>query len=336
MYKISVVISTWRRAEILRQLLAALSKQTLSNSLFEVLVIDSHSGDATEEVVEDFASNASLNVRLVQCRVNSLTSKRNLGIDSATGKFIVFLDDDCIPDPNHLAKFLDAATEFEGRKIAWCGGVRFNEELVSQSNYYRYRNDCHFSKTNPRSVDLKFNEVVAMNMMVELEMLKNYGLKFDERFLGYGCEDTEFGWRLVQNGFAIKPCAAEIQHEELNGSILKFKEKLYHASRDGFAVLSLVAPEAVNQLGETARLEDSVNNKPSLAGFKNFLLLKILDSKVPALVQQILFCLDKFQFAYSRLAYRFVLAAAHRRGCHARTSVSQVKVEDANKKGWYS
>lgn len=336
MYKISVVISTWRRAEILRNLLAALTKQTLSNSLFEVLVIDSHSGDATEEVVADFASNSSLNIHIVQCQVNSITSKRNLGIDSATGKFIVFLDDDCIPDSDHLAEFLDVASEFEGRKIAWCGGVRFNEELVSQSNYYRYRNSCHFSEMNLRSNDLKFNEVVTMNMMVELDMLKKHDLKFDERFMGYGCEDIEFGWRLILKGFSIKPCAAEIQHEELNGSILKFKEKIYHASRDGFAVLSLVAPEAVYQLGETLKLENCVKNQSSLAKFQHFLLLRILDSTAPALLQQILFRLDRFGFAYSRLAYRFVLAAAHRRGFHARTSVSQVKVEDANKNGWYS
>lgn len=333
MKEISVVISTWRRPQMLRQLLVALTGQTISMSNFEVLVIDSHSGDATADIVERITSETSLNVRLMNCEVNSISSKRNFGIDFAVGKFIVFLDDDCIPDPDHLAKFLDAAAGLEGQQIVWCGGVRFNEELVFHSNYYRYRNSCHFSKTNPRTTNLKFNEIVTMNMMVELAILRKYGVKFDELFLGYGCEDIEFGWRLVKNGFVIKPCGAEIQHEELNGSILKFKEKLYHASRDGFAVLSLVAPEVVNQLGETAKLEVDVNNKSSLI---NFLLLNVLDSKAPILAQQILFRLDKFRFAYSRLAYRFVLAAAHRRGYCARVSGSQVKVDAANKNGWYS
>lgn len=314
----------------------ALTGQTISMTDFEVLVIDSHSGDATADVVERIASETSLNVRLMNCKVNSISSKRNFGIDFATGKFIVFLDDDCIPDSDHLAKFLDAATEFEGQKIVWCGGVRFNEELISKSNYYRYRNSCHFSKNNPRTMDLKFNEIVTMNMMVELETLRKYRVKFDERFLGYGCEDIEFGWRLVKKGFIVKPCLAEIQHEELSGSILKFKEKLYHASRDGFAVLQQVAPEVVSNLGETAKLEVDLNNKPPVINFKIFLLLKVLDSNIPMLVQKILFHLDSFKFAYSRLAYRFVLAAAHRRGYRARVSGSQVKVEAANKNGWYS
>ena len=303
---------------------------------FDVLVIDSHSGDATADVVKRIASETSLNVRLMNCEVNSISSKRNFGINFSTGKFIVFLDDDCIPDLNHLAKFLDAASEFEGQQVVWCGGVRFNEELIFQSNYYRYRNSCHFSRTNPRATNLKFNEIVTMNMMIELAIIKKYGIRFDERFLGYGCEDVEFGWRLMQNGFVIKPCSAEIQHEELNGSMLKFKEKLYHASRDGFAVLHQVAPNIVNNLGDTAKLEINLNNKESAINFKNFLILMILDSNIPTLAQQILFYLDKVPFAYSRLAYRFVLAAAHRRGYCARVSGSQVKVETANKNGWYS
>jgi glycosyltransferase involved in cell wall biosynthesis len=336
MYKISIIISTWRRSKLLRQLLAALTEQSLSNSLFEVLVIDSHSGDATDEVVENFSKNTLLNVHLIQCQINSISSKRNLGIDTAIGEFIIFLDDDCIPDQDHLEKFLKAAQEFKGQNIAWCGGVRFNEGLVSTSNYYRYRNSCHFSRKNTRFIDLSFNEVVTMNMMIELEVLKKNELRFNELFLGYGCEDLEFGWGMVQKGFSIKPCEAEIQHEELNGSILKFKEKLYRASRDGFAVLSLVAPEVVGKLGATATLENCKKNNNCIVNFKNLLILKLLDSNIPALVQKILFDLDRFKFLYSRLAYRFVLAAAHRRGFHDRKSISQVNVEDANEKGWYS
>ena len=82
-------------------------------------------------------------------------------------------------------------------------------------------------------------------------------------------------------------------------------------------------------------MEVDLNNKPPEINFKIVLLLMVLDSKIPMLVQQILFHLDKFKFAYSRLAYRFVLAAAHRRGYCARVSGSQVKVETANKNGWY-
>lgn len=336
LHQISVVISTWRRPQMLLRLLVALTGQTISMTDFEVLVIDSHSGDTTADIVEKMASETSLDVRLMNCKVNSISSKRNFGIDFAVGKFIVFLDDDCIPDQDHLSKFLDAAAGSEGQKLVWCGGVRFNEELIFQSNYYRYRNSCHFSKANPRATSLKFNEIVTMNMMVELATLRKYRINFDERFLGYGCEDVEFGWRLIQNGFVIKPCLAEIQHEELNGSILKFKEKLYHASRDGFAVLHQVAPEIVDNLGETAKLEVDLNNKTSEINFRIVLLLIVLNSKIPILVQQILFHLDKFKFAYSRFAYRFVLAAAHRRGYCARVSGSQVKVETANKNGWYS
>lgn len=335
MYDISVVVSTWRRVEILKKVISALLAQSMSAERFEILVIDSRSGDGTDKVVQDMAEKSGRPVRLINCEINSISAKRNLGIQLANGRYLVFLDDDCIPDTDHLDRFIESAAGTEGQRIAWCGGVRFDKKLISSSNYYRYRNECHFSKARPRVRELEFREIVTMNMMVEKAVLLGSGVTFDERFLGYGYEDVEFGWQLTKQGFSIRTSPAEILHEELNGSVVKFKNKIYHSSRDGFPVFRKVAPDAIPVLGRTSDLELGAE-KLSTRSTKQALLYWLLDSKLPSLVEWFLIRTDGIQFLYVRPAFRFVLAAAYRKGYFDRIDRSQVSASDANKRGWYS
>ncbi|WP_196812955.1 glycosyltransferase family 2 protein [Cupriavidus sp. WS] len=335
MYEISVIVSTWRRVEILKKVVSALLAQSMSAERFEILVIDSRSGDGTDEAVQDIAARSGRPVRLVNCEINSISAKRNLGIQLANGCYLIFLDDDCIPDPDHLERFLASAADTRGQRVAWCGGVRFDKGLISASNYYRYRDECHFSKLRPRAEKLEFREIVTMNMMIEKAVLLESGVTFDERFLGYGYEDVEFGWQLTKRGFSIRPSPAEILHEELNGSLVKFKNKIYHSSRDGFPVFRKVAPDAISVLGRTTDLERG-REKLSAKSLRRAVLYWLLDSKLPSLVEWFLTRTDRIGFLYVRHAFRFVLASAYRKGSFDRIDSSQVSVSDANKRGWYS
>ncbi len=336
MYKISVVISTWRRPTILAEVLSALSNQTLPAELWEAIVVDSNSGDETPDVVSSFAKRKKLNLRIINAEINALTTKRNTGLFAAQGKFVIFLDDDCIPDSDHLETFLNCAEPTSGKRIAWCGGVKFQSSLVRKSNYYRYRDDCHFSKNRPATSNLSFQNIVAMNLLVERELLIKDSLKFDERFIGYGFEDLQFGLDLESKGYQLLPCGADIVHQELGGDILKFRVKLFHAGRDGMPVFKKISPAHVSRIGQTAWLEPSDSNETRLRrAFRSFIHF-ILDSSLPRIVGIVLLRGDNLPFLYSKLAYRLTLAGAYRDGVRARAPGSSLNADRANKHGWYS
>ena len=92
--KLSVVIATYRRASSLGRTLATIATQRRLPD--EVIVVDQSPAEekvAVEAVVR-IAEKAGLTVRLIWSEVPSSTHARNLGLDSATGDWVVFSDDD--------------------------------------------------------------------------------------------------------------------------------------------------------------------------------------------------------------------------------------------------
>lgn len=87
--KLSVVICSFNRAEILRECLDSILKAQEPEP-FEILVIDNNSTDSTKEVVLSYPD-----VNYILEESIGLSHARNRGIKEAKGKWILFLDDDC-------------------------------------------------------------------------------------------------------------------------------------------------------------------------------------------------------------------------------------------------
>lgn len=101
--KVTVLISTHKRAHLLNYVLDALTNQTYKN--FEVLVVLKPSGDGTEDVVRKYEK--SLKIKLIMQTKGCVVDAVNLGFDHASGDIIAFLDDDAIPFPNWIQSHVD-------------------------------------------------------------------------------------------------------------------------------------------------------------------------------------------------------------------------------------
>jgi len=100
---ISVIVSTYNRADALDAVLRALSRQ--SDRRFEIVVADDGSGAATRRVVGDWAVRATVPVKHVWHEDSGfrLAEIRNLGIRASAGRYVIFLDGDCIPRRDFVA-----------------------------------------------------------------------------------------------------------------------------------------------------------------------------------------------------------------------------------------
>jgi glycosyltransferase involved in cell wall biosynthesis len=90
---ISVVVPTRDRPDQLERCLAALGRQTASDSI-EVIVVDD--GSANRAAVEGVVRDRS-QVRLVRQAGAGPAAARNSGVRAARGTYICFTDDDCEP-----------------------------------------------------------------------------------------------------------------------------------------------------------------------------------------------------------------------------------------------
>lgn len=123
--KVSVIIPTYNRSELLKKAVKSLKKQSHQN--FEIIIIDDFSTDDTAQVVKEMDDE-----RIVYLKhdINKGGSEaRNTGIRQATGSFIGFLDSDDQWLPDKLEKQLK---QFEGKPDV--GVIYTGVQVVNENN----------------------------------------------------------------------------------------------------------------------------------------------------------------------------------------------------------
>ena len=100
---ISVVIPTYNHADFLKVAITSVVEQTYQN--FEIIIVDNHSNDHTNEVVNSFNDN-----RIHFHKINNngvIAASRNLGVDHTKGEWIAYLDSDDFWYPTRLQCLID-------------------------------------------------------------------------------------------------------------------------------------------------------------------------------------------------------------------------------------
>lgn len=98
-YFVSIVIAVRNEEKNIANLLSDLMKQTYPQDFHEIIVVDDHSEDGTDKVVQGFIKRSS-NIRLIHVSQTDkdLTPKKNAlyqGIQNSRGEIILTTDGDC-------------------------------------------------------------------------------------------------------------------------------------------------------------------------------------------------------------------------------------------------
>lgn len=104
--RLSVVVPTYNRRDGIVRLLRALAEQTVPPDQFEVVVANDGSSDGTAEALAAFEAPYRL-VVLTQANAGPAAA-RNAAVRRASGRLVVFLDDDVVPADDLLAAHLAA------------------------------------------------------------------------------------------------------------------------------------------------------------------------------------------------------------------------------------
>jgi glycosyltransferase involved in cell wall biosynthesis len=108
--QVSVVMPAYNAERYIVPTIESVLRQSFED--FELLVIDDCSRDATASIVQEFAARDP-RVRLVRLPVNrgAPAGPRNIGVRTARGKWVAFLDSDDIWHPQKLATQLEVLAD---------------------------------------------------------------------------------------------------------------------------------------------------------------------------------------------------------------------------------
>ena len=106
----SIIIPTRNRPALLDRCLRSLSDLNYPKTDFEVLVVDDGSDPPLQTIIE--RHTAHLPVRYLRREGQGPARARNAALQQATGEYIVFTDDDCVPDADWLKVYEAAFRQF--------------------------------------------------------------------------------------------------------------------------------------------------------------------------------------------------------------------------------
>lgn len=187
--RVSVVIPTRDRPELLRRAIESVRQQTYAGEI-ECLVVF----DRSEPILPSVGSRAGFSVQaLVNDRTPGLAGARNTGVLAATGDLVGFLDDD--------DEWLPEKLELQVRLLASSGAA-----LVSSGIFIRY-GDQEFRRIPPRDVvtfaDLlrsRCADINPCNLLIHRRtLIDSIGL-VDEDIPGSYAEDYDFLLRATRAG----------------------------------------------------------------------------------------------------------------------------------------
>src|SRR5687767_4517414 len=108
--KISVVMPSFNRGHTIKQAIDSVLAQNFRD--FELIVVDEHSTDGTEEILASYGDR----IRVIREYARGVARARNLGIAAARGEYICYCDSDDEQEVDRLAA--QAAVLDEYRDLA--------------------------------------------------------------------------------------------------------------------------------------------------------------------------------------------------------------------------
>lgn len=186
-----------------------------------------------EAYLRKFSKAKAHNVR-VRCNVQNMgaSASRNRGLDESSAEFILFLDDDVIPNPKILqayAEKLSKCSNFNGsnRLMGMIGTVRFPRRRNMPLKHAAVLSSQLHSMFEIATIGSHPNPAwgVTANLMVR----RIPKLRFDEHFIKTGGgEDVDFCLRLQKNGGLLYSVEdANVDHEFWEGSIITLAKRFY-------------------------------------------------------------------------------------------------------------
>lgn len=220
---LSVVVTTYNRPAALAAVLAGLLAQ--HDRGFEVLIADDGSADETRRLVERVAANAALPIAHVwqEDRGFRAGAARNRAAARAAGGYLVFLDGDCVPRRDFVARHRALAERgwmVAGNRILL--SPQFTEEVIAESlpihdwtaaQWRSARAAGAINRTAPlhrwplgplrKLTARRWQRVRTCNLGVWADDFRAVN-GFDETFEGWGFEDSDLAVRLLNLGVRRK------------------------------------------------------------------------------------------------------------------------------------
>ena len=192
----TIVIPTYNRVERLRRVISALEQQAYPLDAFEVVVVSDGSTDGTDIYLRELRSK--VRVRWFTQPNRGPAAARNLAVQKADGEFILFIDDDVVPEPQILQEH--ARSHGEANRDVVVLGPLLNPTAFKMSPWVRWEQETlmrQYRALQRGDWPATARQFYTGNASLRRSHILSVG-GFDEGFRR--AEDVELAYRLADRG----------------------------------------------------------------------------------------------------------------------------------------
>lgn len=269
--KVSVIIPTYKRSDVLARAVNSVLKQTYNN--IEIIVVDDNDPNSeyrkeTELVMQNFSKYKNI-IYLKHSQNKNGSAARNSGIKMSTGNYIAFLDDDDEFLPNKIDLQVKRLEELDN---SW--GATYTEYKQIENNFVMR---SKINKEGNLLIDALARNLMlgaGSNLLVRKEVIEDIGL-FDESFSRN--QDIEFLVRVLKkykiacvNSYSLiihreEKATEKVQYEQY----IKNDERYLYSFKDSISSLTNKEQKYIYDLIALQRFKFSVMHKNIIDGIKN-------------------------------------------------------------------
>jgi len=245
---ISIIVPVYNDVAYLKKCLDALSKQTYSKELFEVIVVDNGSAQDIKTVVLKYeqAKYALENTR-------GSYAARNKGIEIAKGDILGFTDADCIPDACWIEQGISKLQSTLNCGLV-AGNIEFYFKVPNQPTPAELYDSTRFLQQKLFIEQMHFG--ATANVFTYKAVFKQVGL-FNDQLKSGG--DQEWGNRVFRNGYKLAYAEqAQVLHPA-RSTLRELRKKMRRVFQGEFNISGRAAIPAA-----TFVYEALLSSKPSL------------------------------------------------------------------------
>lgn len=204
---VSIIIPLYNKVELTGQCLEAVLQNTKYPN-YEIILVDNASSDGTEAFLNSFV-NSNKNVNIIRNTTNLGFAKAcNIGARAAGGKYLLFLNNDTIPQQNWLDELVGTMENcsnvgiagsklFYGNQTIQHAGASMRFDKKFFRHQYKYLDRNHPLVCRERELDA----VTAACFITFKSLFVELG-GFDEQYLN-GCEDMDYCMAVRKKGLKI-------------------------------------------------------------------------------------------------------------------------------------
>lgn len=220
---ISICVCTYMRPQMLSELINALLNQKTQNLFcYSIIIVDNDPQQSGKEIVERYMYQQkllhnSIEIKYEHMPVKGITYARNKSLESSTGDYVAFIDDDEVPEVNWLYQLYKTLKEYDADAVFGTVYPKFENappRWVTKHNFFYWRD---VRRGTGLDVGVAFS---TNNALVRRDLILKHNLKFKHDYAFIGGEDQAFFFSLQEHKKDAKliSCHKAVVHESLSSA----------------------------------------------------------------------------------------------------------------------